>query len=135
MLLRLLLISLMLQACERSPQSLEWLDEWAFSKFGRTLIARPALVTSKELHFDEGSLTGLLVSFRGTLSELGKFDSYMVLNDEGGRILVVLTHVELDEKLGGLAKGASVQVLGIAERGKKGLPFIRATSILSHPDN
>lgn len=124
-----LYICLFLSACEGFQGQLDNVDEWVFSRFGRTLLARPALVTSKELHFDEGSLSGSLVLFRGVLAEKGNFDSYMVLNDDGGRVLVVLTHVEIESVLEELPMGLRVDVLGSAERGKKGLPFILAKSL------
>lgn len=102
---------------------------------GGTLFLEPTLVTTKEIHFDAGRLLGATVLLSAAVEELGKHDTYIVVSDGSGRMLVVLTNLEDSGFVKNDLKEKKVEILGTVERGKKGLPYILARSVkLSTPD-
>jgi hypothetical protein len=91
-------------------------------------------VTTKEIHFDSGRLLGREVILEGQVLSYGKFDTYLVLSDESGRMLVVLTHLvgadsEVEDTIKRQQNKSVLRVLGSVERGKKGLPYLLARSV------
>lgn len=121
--------SLFLISCDKGREIKRDLDYLSFRVIGGTLFEKPNIVTTKELHFDTGRMIGREVIIEGKISDVGKYDTYLVLSDDVGRMLVVLTHIEEAGDILSRAKGGQLKVLGTVERGKKGLPYILAKSI------
>lgn len=124
-------------ACEKVDDLKRSIDYRSFEYLGGTFFTQPGQVTTKELHFDTGRLLGREVVLEGDVVSYGRYDTHLVLGDESGRMLVVLTDVgNVDEILPGRDhKGdnptnARLRVLGSVVRGKKGLPYLLARSVL-----
>lgn len=123
------LILLLVSSCKKVEEIKQVLDYKSFEFSGGTLFSVPALVTTKEIHFDIGKLLGREVILEGKVESLGKYDTHIVISDESGKMLVVLTHIENVSHF--LEDGVQkpIRVLGTVERGKKGLPYVLAKSI------
>ncbi|MFW7378050.1 MAG: hypothetical protein ACOH5I_04520 [Oligoflexus sp.] len=125
----LIFISLTLVSCDKGYKLRRNLDYLSFQMVGGTVFEKPNSVTTKELHFDTGRMIGREVVIEGKIVDLGKFDTYLVLSDGVGRMLIVLTHIEEAGDILTRSKNRQLKVLGTVERGKKGLPYILAKSI------
>lgn len=128
---RLLWLVLFLTACQGEKSVMQIMDDTAFSWTGGTVFSDPGQLTMKELHFDDGKMLGREVIVEGEIISTGKYYTYLVLNDDSGRMLVVLTHLEEAEEFLKTDNPKIIKVLGTVERGKKGLPYILARSINS----
>lgn len=124
-------VSLLLVGCTEVQAFKNSLDYKSFKATGGTLFSKPRIVTSKEIHFDTGKLLGREIILQGEVATVGQFETHLVVNDETGRMLVVLTHVPEASKLLLGYKGGVISVLGTVERGKKGLPYVLARSLNS----
>jgi hypothetical protein len=124
-----LLLSVLALGCDQTDELKRDFDYFSFELTGGTFFSQPSLVTTKELHFDTGQLIGREVILEGKVLSLGKFDTYLVIGDDVGRMLVVLTHIEEASQTLGSKKPKRLKVLGTVERGKKGLPYILAKSL------
>ena len=111
------------------------IDLNSFSWIGSTLFADPPTVSMKEVHLESTLLLGREVIVEGKVIELGDFGTYLVLADEGARMLVVITEIgELELRPEDIGQ-ANIRVLGSVNNGKKGLPYIQArayTKVLSN---
>ncbi len=107
------------------------LDAVFFGLVGGTVFSDPYKVTTKQLHFDTGELFGKDVIFEGFVTEKGELSTYVVVRDEDGRMLVVLSQVDDAYKTLDRGDVNYIRVLGRLERGKKGLPYILAKAIRS----
>lgn len=128
---RLLGLLFFVAGCQGEKSLLQTMDDTAFSWAGGTVFSDPGQLTMKELHFDDGKMLGRDVIVEGEIISTGKYYTYLVLSDESGRMLVVLTHLEEAEELLKADTPKVIKVLGTVERGKKGLPYILARSINS----
>lgn len=122
-------ILFLIAGCHGEKSVTQIVDDAAFSWTGGTVFSDPGQLTMKELHFDEGKLLGREVIIEGEIVSTGKYYTYLVLSDDSGRMLVVLTHLEQAEDLLKTNDPKTIKVLGTVERGKKGLPYILARSI------
>jgi hypothetical protein len=105
------------------------LDHWTFQHVGGTLFGNPDLLTMKEIHLDNGLLTGREIIIEGDVADVSANGTYLVLKDETARMLVVLTDVEyMQQELKDDAP-KSLRILGTVESGKKGLPYLRARAV------
>ena len=111
-------------------------DKWIFKCVGMTPLTTAETVTMKEIHLDNGSLLGREVIVRGNVVVRSKHATHIVWADETARLLIVLTDIESYDILDNDAPDV-VSVLGTVESGKKGLSFIRATSLhkISRPSS
>ena len=125
----ILVLSLSMSSCGSIDSLTRRADYYSFRVTGGTLFSKPNLVTTKELHFDTGRLLGREVILEGRIEEIGKYLTYIVISDESGRMLVVLTNIENLDPGFSEKKVQIIKVLGSVERGKKGLPYILASSI------
>ena len=126
----LLLLSLSL-SCKQGLQLKKYIDYQSFETIGGTLFSTPSQVTMKEIHLDKGLLFGQEVMLKGTIMEIGSYQTYMVLSDNTARMLVVLTELDFYELIGEEnLQGEEVKILGMVDYGKKGLPYILAKSII-----
>lgn len=125
----ILFIAFSFFSCQKKEDMKQSLDYLSFRMTGSTVFNKPNLVTTKELHFDTGRMVGREVILNGTITELGKYDTYLVLSDGVGRMLVVLTHIEGAGDILNQSDDRELKVLGSVERGKKGLPYVLAKSI------
>lgn len=128
---RLIGVLLFMAGCHGEKTVMQVMDDAAFSWTGGTVFSDPGQLTMKELHFDDGKLLGREVIIEGEIISTGKFYTYLVLGDESGRMLVVLTHLEEAEEFLKTGNPKVIKVLGTVERGKKGLPYILARSVSS----
>ncbi len=123
------LILLLVSSCHKVDHLKKELDYQSFRFSGGTLFSEPTLVTTKEIHFDTGKLLGREVILEGKIDNVGKYDTHLVISDESGRMLVVLTHIEDASHILESQEQKQIRVLGTVERGKKGLPYILAKSV------
>jgi hypothetical protein len=126
---KLIFLAFFLGSCQGDDPWDKWIDYKSFSMTGGTLISDPQKATTKQLHFDNGLLLGQDVIVEGSLVQMGKYYTHLVLEDDMGKILVVMTRLDNAEDLFKKAKFKKIKVLGGVERGKKGLPFISARSV------
>ncbi|SME88723.1 hypothetical protein [Pseudobacteriovorax antillogorgiicola] len=131
-----LLLVLFVSSCTEVEELKKSIDHGSFSWSGGTVFSEPSLVTTKEIHFDTGNLLGREIIIEGKIESLGKYDTHLVISDESGRMLVVLTHVEDANRLLAEESYERLRVLGTVERGKKGLPYIlaKALNLISQED-
>ena len=123
---KLLLFLSLLSSCSRSG-SYDF-DRFVFHYTGGTLFSDPVMVSSKDVHLDSGHLIGRSVVFKGEVLKTGEYQSHLVLNDDFGKIIIVLTGID-DSRLETLRPGQKLRVLGVVERRSKGYPYINADSI------
>lgn len=118
-----------LTGCNKMNPIKDSIDNMSFRWTGGTLFTNPQQLTTKELHFDTGNLLGHSVIIEGDVVITGNYFTHVVLSDDSGRMLVVLTQMENAEELLKKKEPGRIKVLGTVERGKKGLPFILARSL------
>ena len=104
-------------------------DRTAFRYLGTTPFGAHETLTLKEIHLDNGLLAGREVVVEGTVAARSAHRTYVVLNDETARMLVVLTDLEYAGPALGSEGVTAVRVLGTIESGKKGMPIVRATAL------
>lgn len=107
----------------------ERIDRQWFSYLGETLFEDTHHITTKELHLDSGAMLGRQIIFEGEVVSKGQYDTYVLMRDTSGRMLVVLTQVIGAEKTLAEPVPKRLKVLGTVERGKKGLPYILAQAM------
>ena len=120
---------IVLIGCESQFSFTEKIDHYFFKLSGGTIFSDPGQLTTKELHFDTGSLLGQEIIVEGDVVKTGKYHTHLVITDGSGRMLVVLTQIGETEKIFQDDFPKKLKVLGTLERGKKGLPYILAKSI------
>lgn len=125
------LIPLLLLAtgCWRQESVPHLVDHLSFHFIGGTLFTNPDLLTMKEIHLDNGTLTGREIIVEGRVAEVSPHGTYLVLVDDTARMMVVLTDMESGAPFLKEEKPKTLRVLGTVESGKKGLPQIRAHSL------
>lgn len=106
-----------------------YVDQLSFGQWGKTFFSDPQQVSLKEIHLDTGNLLGRTIIVEGTLVEVGKHHTHIVVSDSTARMLVVLTKMRSPEKQIGESTSESISILGTVERGKKGLPYIAAIAV------
>ena len=109
----------------------DWVDTAGFVYLGTTVMTDTDTLTTKELHFDTGRLIGRKVIVEGEVLAWGEHSTHIVVKDGYGRLLVVTNKIpDLRHDIG-KDKPERIRVLGTVERGKKGLPYLLATSIVA----
>lgn len=116
-------------SCQKIQVVKNYIDESAFSWTGGTVFGEPFQVTTKQLHFDTGDLFEKDVILEGKILERGEASTHLVMADQDGRILVVLTGVDESYRILGDESVNHVKILGRLERGKKGLPYLLAKAV------
>lgn len=129
MLVALALLTASLNGCWQPEAVPHLVDHLSFRYIGGTLFTNPDLLTMKEIHLDNGTLTGREIIVEGKVAEVSPNGTYLVLVDDTARMLVVLTDLESVGPLLATEKPKTLRVLGTVESGKKGLPQIRAHSV------
>lgn len=132
-LLALAALSLMATGCEPAKLK-ESIDRQWFEYLGETLFEDTHHITTKELHLDSGAMLGRQIIFEGEVVSKGQYDTYVLMRDSSGRMLVVLTQVIEAEKTLAEPVPKRLKVLGTVERGKKGLPYILAQAMSPIPE-
>ena len=110
------------------------IDHFSFCKWGTTIFTDPQQVSLKEIHLDTGNLLGRTIVIEGKLQDIGKHLTHIVVDDNTARMLVVLTHMRSAEEKIGNTPPKMVKILGVVERGKKGLPYVSAIAINKEPN-
>ena len=128
-----ILIALLCSSCSGGGIT-GFVDELSFGKWGTTVFTDPQQVSLKEIHLDTGNLLGRMIVVEGNLIEIGKHHTHMVVSDTTARMLVVLTQMRSAEKKLGANPPKVLRILGVVERGKKGLPYISAIAINKDPN-
>ena len=119
--------------CNNYADLMKQVDYMTFETIGGTIFGNPEQVTTKELHFDVGKMIGREVILEGQVVSYDKHGTHFVVDDEFGRMLVVLTHFAGSKEA--LDLEGRVRVLGFVERGKMGLPVVLARSLSMVEDN
>ena len=117
-------------SCRINPHA-RWakiVDRQTFLWTGGTVIGSPQQLSMKAVHLDQGELVGRDLIVEGRVLEYGKNETYMVVADESARMLVVLTNLPPSERSFQEMIPRDVRILGTVERGKRGLPFVLASS-------
>ncbi len=127
------LISCRVDISDFKSSNLNFLDRLGFEVFGGTFFVEPTRVTMKEIHLDNGALKGHSVVVEGKVVQLSKYSTFIVLADETGKILVVVTELNSIDIAHFFSKDKetvlSLTVLGTLETGKKGVPYLMAKAI------
>lgn len=123
-----LVSSLSSVSCQKIQGLKDDIDHVSFSWTGGTVFGEPFQVTTKQLHFDTGDLFGKDVILEGDILERGDLSTHLVMADQEGRMLVVLTGVDDSYRILDLSVNY-VKILGRLERGKKGLPYLLAKAV------
>lgn len=118
-----------LGGCQDKLPVSQAIDRRVFEHFGSTLFSDPDLMTTKELHFDTGRHLGREVVVEGSVLDLGEHGTHIVVKDDFGRLLVVTTDIGGVSNDMLIKENQPLRVLGVVERGKKGLPYIYARAI------
>ena len=121
---------LVFSSCYDKLTLTSYVDRKSFEITGATIFSQPGKITTKEIHFASGNLLGREIVIEGNIVKTGKFYTHLVLTDESGRMLIVLTKIEDAEEILKGKKPDKIKVLGTIERGKKGLPYVLAKSLL-----
>jgi hypothetical protein len=124
-----LFLTSLVGGCDKSVPLRAEIDYKSFEWSGGTIFTEPPRANMKQLHFDSGDFLGQEVIVEGKVTQVGQYYTHMLMEDEMGKMLVVLTQIDTAEEMFKEEKPKVVQVLGSVERGKKGLPFVFARSI------
>ena len=105
-----------------------------FSSFGTSLSSDVHEIALKELHLSVDSLLGRTVIVRGPVVEFGEQGTYAVIGDDTSKLLISLagagsSGVLISEKVG--HREFEFSFMGTLEVGKRGLPFLVASSVYS----
>ena len=104
-------------------------DKKIFEYFGGTIWSSPAKISLREVHLDNGTLLGQLLLLQGDLVEVGKYFTYLVIADDNTRLLVSLSEIIDAERKIHINSSQQVRILGVLERGKRGLPIVAAKAM------
>ena len=122
-----LLVSLV--SCKSGESTGQFCDRLLFQHFGVTVFHKPTLVPMKEVHLESGRLSGKELLVKGVILEMGKNGTYFVISDQTARLLVVLTELEDAGVALKNQRPRMVQIIGTVQSGKKGLPYLKASSM------
>jgi hypothetical protein len=128
-LVSLAFLAVVLTGCWQRESLPHLVDHISFRWIGGTLFTNPDLLTMKEIHLDNGTLSGREIIIEGKVAEVSPHGTYLVLIDDTARMLVVLTDMQGAQTYLNAEKPKALRVLGTVESGKKGLPQIRAHSL------
>lgn len=126
--LRLIFLVLIV-SCNRDGHFKKEMDYTIFAAFGSSVFDNYPATTIKEIHLDEGKRLGKEVVVKGEIIKIGKFNTHLVIKDQVGKILVILTQMDNIDDFLKQKSIRNIEVLGSIERGKKGLPYVLARSI------
>lgn len=124
-----LLLSLLATSCVDSKEMPRSFDQLAFRHMGVTPLSNIEPLTMKEIHLDNGNLVGREVVIKGAVVGGSPYSTYLILSDETARLLVVLTDIDPLMPKASAASHEVVSILGTVESGKKGLPYLKASSV------
>ncbi len=126
----LILIGVILLSAGCKPFSdsvIDSMDAKSFSLFGGALFSSFEEVSIKQLLLDTPNLIDRKVIVEGEVLDIGEYSTYMVINDDSSKLLVVLSEIDVDPAIA--TKSKRVKVLGCVESGKKGAPYVKAKSV------
>jgi hypothetical protein len=131
--LLLLLCATQFTSCNGKSSLSETVDAFLFKLYGGTVFEKPPKVGLKEIHLDDGRLQGKRIVVEGNVETIGDFDSYVIIEDNSARMLVLLNKIiDADKSLSKLKNNEQeygLRVLGTVFKGKKGLPYIAADAL------
>ena len=101
--------------CWRKESAPHLVDHLSFHFIGGTLFTNPDLLTMKEIHLDNGTLTGREIIVEGKVAEVSPHGTYLVLVDDTARMMVVLTDMESGAPFLKAEKPKTLRVLGTVD--------------------
>jgi hypothetical protein len=119
-------VFLLLSSCTGESKLLSSLDNLLFKVFGGTISLPLEQISAQQFHLDNGQLVGRDVVVKGKVVSVGRYGTHIVIADDSGRILVVLTGLKQNLAVGGDLVGRSLTIWGAVILGKKGLPYLEA---------
>jgi hypothetical protein len=126
----LLVVSGILFGCNSLQSTGAVIDDIVFEYFGKTVFADATEVSLKEILLDTGSLKGKQVIVEGKVVHVGSMSTFIVLSDQGARMLVNMTGIaDLSELESREEGGGPIAVLGTISSGQMGLPAIEARAV------
>ena len=130
----LLGILLSLSGCGVGGKLWRDVDSWVFGNYGVTIFVKPEQLTLRSVHLGAGEFNSGDIVIEGRITDVSTHGTYLVLFDDIGRLLIVLTEIETNLPLTASDRSGVISVLGSIESGKKGLPLLRARAIRLRPD-
>ena len=130
--IQILVFSLLTLGCEAPRRSLSFLPQ-GFGFLSFLGINEHRITTIKEIHLDNSTLVEKALSVSGHLQSSSAYDTYLILSDSTGSILVDVTDLSFFSSQA-YSRNARLNVIGYLEYGYKGLPVIRATEVRLNTD-
>jgi len=121
-----LLLFFLLSSCERERSFRVWIDSLLLHSFGYTLFENSQhIISIKEILLGRQELLSKSLVIDGHISHIGKFHTYLVLEDQGARLLVVLTNIVHNYRWESIQrKPQKLRVVGVLKNGKMALPYL-----------
>ena len=112
--------------CQQIQSTFEKVDGRLFPLLGRVLLSDFNSVKIRDTHIDNASLLGKSVIVSGTVHNVGKHYTHLVLQDKGSKIVVDLTNLSHQ---GGLLAHQRLKILGLVSITSLGQPYLLAKAI------
>ena len=123
-----LILTVFFVSCKKFSENVtNSIDARGFRVFGGTFFSSVEEVSINQLLLDTANLANRTVIVEGDILSIGDYFTYLIVNDESAKLLVVLTGME--DYVLKIRQNQRVKILGQVESGKKGFPFIKAQSI------
>lgn len=124
----LILLIILNQSCRRSSGDWWILDCYLFEKWGVIALSKYSSKKIKDVHLEGASLFNTSVLVQGRIEWVGEYQTYLIIQDEGARLLVDLTsHPKVPLKKA-FNIGEEVRFAGKIKSGRKGLPHLAVSA-------
>lgn len=125
--LKILFFSLFFTNCSLNTSDItDFVDLGTFKYFGSTFFDDAQFTTIKDLHLNGARIVpGKKIIFEGTVVEIDRYLTYIVMSDDNARMLVLLTDIT---SVPATSTQAKIKIFGEVSRGKKGIPYVIAKS-------
>ena len=126
-----LVLMLVMSGCSAGDDMNQYFNRLNFSLTGGSFFSDASEVSVKQVLLDNGTLLGREVILEGELVDAGDFATHMIVKDNSGQLLVLLTDVDkIIRNIKEVEASEVVRVLGTVERGQMGLPYLGAISVI-----
>ena len=115
--------------CKNAYSLAQEVDRTWFRFTGNALLSEPRKVSLQEIHLDSSALVGAELLLEGEVVEVGPAKTYLVIADEGSRVLVSLTQLDLTANEIDW-KARRVRLLGSLDAARNGLPLVTARAAI-----
>ena len=123
----LYLILFSVSSCQSVVTAMDVVDRHLFTYLGRTLLSDVSYVKISDAHLDNSILLGKTVVVHGVVHSRGEYDTFLVLQGDGTRMVVDMTALPL--RLIKKSNHERLRVLGKLAITSLGFPYIAAESI------